>query len=213
MVALILDLLQLAPGVFALFYHYALGKFGKKVARLLGTFFVFGFLFTSISLFLATFLLTEDSELLRAIMAGIFIALGVAGGVFYYRRGSGSRLYISRRLAHAFQEGAKNPKGPIEAFLLGAVSGVTECIFTVPLFIMATLQIKTFESGIIQFDLAAALFAIVIIPFLIIFVAYQSGANLADIMRMRARNKGFNRLMLCFLFMLLAAGLYNFGVF
>ena len=212
MVALIQGILQLAPGVFAYFYHYAIGKNSLKKARLLSPFFVFGVLFTTILTFLIVVCLFHDSEILRATMAGVFVALSVAGGAFYYRKGSGAKLYIPRKLAAALTTGARNADSAVDAFLLGLITGFSEIIFTLPLAIMVVLEVRTFDSWIIQFGLIALDIFLTIVPFIVISIFYRTGGNLADIMRVRIRNKDFYRLMLCFLFILLAAGLYNFGV-
>ena len=212
MVALIQGILQLAPGVFAYFYHYAIGKHSFKKAHLLSPFFILGIIFTNALIFVTVASLITDSEILRAVMAGIFVALAVVGGVFYYRQGSGSRLYTPRKLASALLSGARNAGSAHEAFLLGIVTGFSEILFTVPLAIMVVLQVRTFESPIIQVGLISLDVFLTIVPFIVIAIMFRTGGNLADIERMRTRNKGFYRLMLCFLFLLLAAGLYNFGI-
>lgn len=210
---LLQNFLQLAPGVFAYFYHYAFGKYSKKAAGFLTNFFLFGFLLANAAIFTIVFFAVSDSELLRAIMAGIFVALGVAGAAFYFRRSSASELYIPRRLSAALLKKARKSNKAFGALLLGAMSALSECLFTVPLYIMATLQIKYFDSGLIQFELIAIDLVLLLIPFIIFRVLFHSGGNLADIIRMRVRNKNYCRLMLLFVFILLAAGLYNFGVF
>lgn len=212
MVALIQGLLQLAPGVFAYFYHYAIGKTSLKKAKLLSPFFILGVLLTNILTFVTVACVVSDSEILRAVMAGIFVALSVAGGVFYYRKGSGTRLYIPRKLARALMNGARNTDSAMDTFLLGFIAGVTEIFFTLPLAIMVILQVRTFDSWIIQSGLIALDIILSIVPLIVVAIIYRTGGTLADIERMRARNKDFYRLMLCFLFILLAAGLYNFGV-
>ena len=213
MVALIFGVLQVAPGVFAYFYHYAIGKHSFKKAHLLSPFFILGVLLTNVSTFIAVACITKDSEILRAVLAGVFVALAVVGGVFYYRKGAGSVLYTPRKLARALLNGARNVSGALDAFLLGIITGFSEIMFTVPLAIMVILQIQTFDSAIIQFGLVAIEVFLAIVPFIVIMIMYRTGGNLADIERMRVRNKDFYRLMLCFLFILLAAGLYNFGIF
>ena len=212
MVVLLQNLLQLAPGVFAYLYHYALGKYSKKVAGFASNFFLFGFILANTALFTIVFFVTNDSELLRAVMAGVYVALGVAGAALYFRRGTASELYIPRRVATALLNGARKPSKALHAMSLGAASAILEGLFTIPIFIMATLQIKTFDSTLIQFELIAADLILLFVPFIVLRVLFRSGGNLADIIRMRARNKDFYRLMLLFIFLLLAAGLYNFGV-
>ena len=212
MVVLLQNLLQLAPGVFALFYHYAFGKFSKKAAAFLTNFFLFGFILVNAILFVIIFFVANDSELLRAVMAGICGALGVAGAILYYRSGSASELYIPRRISAALLKSARNPGGALGALALGAASALSECLFTIPLFIMATLQIKTFDSNLIQFELIATDLILLFVPFIVLRILFRSGGNLADVIRMRVRNKDFYRLMFLFVFLLLAAGLYNFGV-
>ena len=212
MVVLIQSILQLAPGVFAHFYHYASGKYSTKKARLLSPFFILGIIITNILMFVTVFCLVEDSEILRAAMAGVFVALALVSGAFYYRRGAGTRLYIPRILARAMIHGTQKVKGASDAFVFGVLAGFSEIIFTLPLAIMVVLQVRTFDSLIIQVGLTVLDIALSLTPVIIVAVIYRTGGNLADIIRFRVRNKNFNRAMLFFLFLLLAAGIYNFGV-
>ena len=212
MVALIQGLLQLAPGVFAYFYHYAIGKTSLKKAKLLSPFFILGVLLTNILIFVSVASVVNDSEILRAVMAGIFVALSVAGGVFYYRKGTGTQLYTPRKFARALMTGARTADSAMDTFVLGFIAGLAEIIFTLPLAIMVILQVRTFDSWIIQCGIIALDVVLTLVPLIVVAIIYRAGGNLADIERMRARNKDFYRLMFCFLFILLAAGLYNFGV-
>ena len=104
---LILVFLQLSPGVFALFHHYASGMFSHHKTSLLSTFFIIGTETVAACLYLCALLIanifffytaTPESGFLAWILVGILIALSLVSLVCYYRAGSGSKLFIAAAL-------------------------------------------------------------------------------------------------------------------
>ena len=170
--------LQLVPGIFALFYHYALGKFSKKQASILSLYFILGAEVIAACLFLSSFYLTyvfffgfakAEVNYLALIIAGILIALAFFSFFFYYRKGSGTRLFIPYKYARAIDQSAKTAKTRSDAFMLGAVSGTYELIFTLPLYLLTAIEIMEMNINYHFNNILTVLYIIApIIPLLFI---------------------------------------------
>lgn len=207
---LILASMKLNSGVFALFYHYALGKYPKNKASFLSTFFILGVEVISVFLFLSIFYLSNflffftnelENKLFSSILAGIFFLLSLASLFCYFRRGSGTRLFISANFSKALNENAKSAKSRSDAFLLGAFSGISELIFTFPLYLAFSYElIRLNLHAFSNLPLILAFILIPIIPLAIVRFLYSAGYNLADYLRLRFKNKNFTRfsLFICY---------------
>lgn len=211
---LILAFLQLVPGIFLLFTHYASGKYSKLKATDLTTFFILGVETAVVLIFLSlctilcvspatTFII--DSDIFAWIMAGIFLALSLVIFSFYYRKGRGSKLFISRRLAHEYQAKIPTVKTRSDAFVFGLTALIPELIFTLPLFLIVTTEIMQLGTDCFARAGLIILFALVtILPLLIFYTFSQHSRNLADFIRFRFKNKTFFRLTLALLYFLIA---------
>ena len=206
--------LQLVPGVFALFYHYALGKFSQKHASILTLYFILGAEVIAACLFLSSFYLTyvfffgfarPEVSILSPVIAGILIALAFVSFFFYYRKGSGTRLFIPYKYAKAIDINAKSVKTRSDAFMLGAVSGTHELIFTLPLYILTAIEIMEMNINY-HFNNILTIFYILtpVIPLFFIRWRFQAGYNLADYMRSRLRDKTFTRFCISFCYLVIA---------
>ena len=127
---LIMASLQIVPGIFALSYHYALGKYSRKKASALGLFFILGAEVISACLFLSSYYLVyvfflgqahPKESYLTWLVAGIFIALAFSCFFYYYRKNS-TTTFLSRNYAKALRLHAKKIRKPSDAFTLGALS-------------------------------------------------------------------------------------------
>lgn len=211
---LILIFLQLAPGVFALTYHYTLGKFSKNTASFLTLFFIIGVEIISTCIFLSTYYLISllffsgfqpETSILTWILAGILIALGFLAFFYYYRPGPGTRLFISQKYAKGLKYSAKTIKTKSDAFVLGVMSSVSEFIYTFPLYILASIEIVRLSFQNISINLFALLFVLApLLPLFIIRYKFQAGYNLADIIKARTKNKFFTRFILSFNYIIIA---------
>ena len=201
--ALILAFLQLVPGIFALLLHFSSGKFSKNKASDFGTFFLLGAETSIILIFLFVyFILTSTPAIAYAvtdplfawIMAGILAALGLFFLCCYYRRGSGSELFISRNLAHKYRQKAATIKNRSDAFILGLIASVPELIFTLPLYILAVLQVNLLAPDSLTRASLIILFALIaILPLFILHATASHGYNLADFLKFRFKNRQFFR--------------------
>ena len=217
---LIMALLQLVPGIFALFSHYALGKFKQAKAYDFMLFFILGVETITACLFLCVYYLTfvfrfGEADFINRIfawiLAGIMIALSLSSLFFYFRRGSGTKLFISRKTAQALDHNAKISKTRSDAFSLGTISGTYELFFTFPLYIIVALtvtQINFSAPGLLAFLFILA----PLIPLFCLYWRYRSGYNLANIIKSRTNNKNFIRFLLFISYLFLAFLIIYTGV-
>jgi hypothetical protein len=211
---LILFFLQFAPGVFALTYHYALGKYSKNRASFLTLFFIVGIEVISACIFLSTYFLIStlffagfqpETSVLTWILAGILIALSFLAFFYYYCPGAGTKSFISQKYSNGFKYSAKTIKTKSDAFVLGVVSSVSEFIYTFPLYVLASAEIIRLNLYGITINLFAFLFVLApLLPLFIIRYKYQAGYNLADIIKTRTKNKPFTRFILSFNYLIIA---------
>ena len=211
---LIMGSLQLTPGVFALFYHYSLGQFSKAKTSYLSLFFILGAEIVTTCLYLSIFYLTcifffdnlhPETSILFWAIAGILIALGIVSFFFYYRRGTGTKLFIPRKYAEALDLSAKSAKTRSDAFMLGALAGTCELFFTLPLYIVTCIEIMRMGSEGFASNLLTVIYILTpVIPLFFIRWKFQSGFNLADIQKSRVHDKIFTRFILAFSYILIA---------
>ena len=203
---LIIAFLQLQPGAFSLLYHYCTGKYSKARTSDMTLFFILGVEVSSAALFLCSYFFTNlfflycfrpETSFWAWAAAGIFIALAFVGLFGYYRSGHGTRLFVSRGYAKAIDEKARAAKTRSDAFALGAFSGMAELIFTVPLYIVTSAEIMIMSTKF--FPSYALTLLYILTPTIPLFVTrwgFKSGRNLADIQKIRVRDKNFTRLVL-----------------
>lgn len=220
LLALIQSFLQLTPGVFAIFYHQALGKKSKRFADDLSLYYILGVEFFSALLFLfvyATIFIIfayQDnfiSGLFTWVMSGIFFVEGFFILFGYYRHKKGSELFINRRTAKALLVRAANIKKRSDAFILGFITSSLETIFTLPLYIIlaaGTMQLTTFP----RYPIVIIYIIITVLPIFVVHALYRLGHNLADIERFRVRNKLLFKIALSLCYILIAIILIFIGM-
>lgn len=219
---LIQGFLQLTPGVFMIFYHYISGKYSKTKTSDLALFFIFGvetmtaLVFMSIYFIICTLSSTPinfSSDIFAWLLAGILAALSFATFFCYFRRGAGTKLFISRRQARNFINNSTAVKSRSDAFTLGFVSGIPELIFTLPLYLLAVIEIMYLGTTPLSRSALVITYVLVaILPLLIIYIYYRTHHNLADLTRFRTRSKPFFRFFLSLLYLLLAILIIIFKV-
>lgn len=211
---LIMCSLQLTPGVFAIFYHYALGKFSKAKASDLSLFFILGAEIIAACLFLSIYYLTcvlffdnlhPENTILAWTLAGILIALGFLSIFIYYRRGPGTKLFIPRKYAKALDLNARAINTRSDAFMLGALAGTCELVFTLPLYFVTSIEIIKMGAEGFSSNLLTIIYILVpVIPLYFIRWKYQTGHTLADIEKSRVKDKHFTRFFLALNYFLIA---------
>ncbi len=216
--------LQLAPSVFAIFYHYASARNSRKKALDLSSFFTVGMAsFIVIVLLLLSFIIINfmndnpalSMDIFAWIIAGLLIAIGIFVFCFYYRKGDGTQLYISRKIAKSITSMARNAKKPSDVFALGLAVGVAEVFLTLPIYCVVTYEIINFPGEIIWKPVLFILFVILsLIPTMSIRGQFlMRERNLAEIQRSHVKNKNFFRFLIGFSYLLLAATIICFRIF
>lgn len=211
---LIIVSMKLIPGVFAHFYHYTFGKYSARKASNLSIFFIFGvealpaLIFATLNLIFCALSYTSldlSNEIFLWAIAGLLIALGVAFFFFYFRRSSGTELFISRRNASNFIKKIKLVKNHSDAFVLGFVSGIPELLFTLPLYLVVIVSVTKNFLIIMPCSLILTLFILITIsPLFFIYAYFRNGNNLANFLRLRIKNKTFFRFFVPILYFVLA---------
>ena len=216
---LILAFLQLTPGTFTIFYHYALGKNSFKKASDLALSFILGVeIFTALVwsiIYILIFEFYKNStdfccSIFFWIMFGIFIVEALAILVLYYRKGKNTKLFISRRVADSLTTNAAKVRTRSDAFTLGFFSCLPELFFTIPLYIITTTILL--NTSVLPRSLFVILFIVSsTLPLFVILGIFCSGRNLADIQRFRLSSKSFFRFVLCACYLLIAMAILNLG--
>lgn len=209
---LIIAFLQLSPGIFALLSHYASGKYSKNKASDLSIFYIFGVEIINTTIFLIVYFVlcalassSLDFNNLTIPFCLITAILGLFIFFFYFRKGSGTRLFISRNLAKKFDEKVRTTKTRSDSFILGVISTIPELFITFPIYFILSIEIMKIGTT----PLTRAFLIIIFILFsifqhLAIHFLKHFNYNLAEIIRFRTKNKLFIRLFLSLLFILLS---------
>ena len=218
---LIIASLKLIPGVFALFYHYASGKYSAKKVSDLSIFFVLGaetlpvLIFVILNLASRTLLFTDitlTENIIIATASGLLFALSFSTFFFYYRKSKGTELFISRKTAGRLVKRACAIKSRSDAFFLGFISGLPELIFTLPLYTIVLIEISN-NPDIISVSSFLLIFILFIItPLFLIYSYFRNDNNLANFERLRVKNKPFFRSFIASLYALLAILLIIFRI-
>lgn len=222
---LIIAFLQLVPGTFSGFYHFALGKNSAKKADDLSLNFILGvelfvclvWFITYFAVFISCYNLPDFCpHIVFWILSGICLAESVAMLFFYFRRphrktDDSTALFLSRKTANIILARARNVKSRSDAIVLGFFAGLPELIFTLPLYIASAIVLLYATSIpraliIILFVVAAT------IPLFVIHAHYRSGHNLADITRLRIRMKPILRIGLFLSYFFLSMTILILGV-
>lgn len=211
---LIMLSLQLVPGVFAIFCHYATGKYSKQKVSDLGIFFILGAETIAACLFLSCYYIAyvlflgdarPETGIFAWIAVGMLVVLAAASFFLYYRGGEGTRLFIPRKTMHSLNEQAKSVKTRSDAFVLGALCGTYELAFTLPLYLVTAVEIMEMNTEYYSSHFLTVLYIITpTIPLLVVRWKFWRHHNLADIARARVKDRAFNRLLLAFCYLTIA---------
>ncbi len=192
--------LQLAPGVFAIFYHYALGKTTAKKADDRSLSFILGIEICSALIFLAiyitvSFFVTEKEFLntvFRWILSGIFLAEAFFCFFFYYKsrakKSKSTELFLSRHFVRNTILRVEQSKNRSDTIILGIITCALELFITLPLYIICSIEIPNI-SPTCGFLFIIAYIIIATIPLFTIRSFFRVGRNLAEIQLIRLKQK------------------------
>lgn len=211
---LIIAFLQFISGIFLLTRHYASGKYSRVKASDLSLFFIFGvetalaLIFVLVYFILSSspiFSLLFGNEIFTWSMFTIFLLFSIISLFFYFRKGSGTKLFLSRSLASKYHTQAKSIKNRSDSFMLGLSSVLPELILTLPLIILSSTEImKIAPSPFSSASLILLFIIIIITPLLAIHILYNKNYNLADFIKFRFKNKNFFRSIISLFYLILA---------
>lgn len=214
--------LQLNPGIFALFYHYRLGKSSAKKADDLSLTYILGTeIFTAV-LWLSNYLVITAIIALFPnfltgafwwIISGILLATAFATFCFYYRKNKGKStvLFLPRRFAKSYLNYAEGATTKPRALTLGFYVNIPELIFALPLYLVSA-TILTTSTTLPSAPFIILYILVAVIPLFLIRIFYRSDLNLANIQRLRVELKPFARFLIPFCYLLLAIAVFYQGV-
>lgn len=213
--ALIIVSLKAIPGIFAIFHHYASGKYSARKVSDLSIFFILGaetlpaITFVILNLILSAFAFVNldfTSSIFLTLFAGLLFSLALVFYFCYFQKGKGTKLFITRQTAQAFDFNAQKVKNRSDAFTLGFIAGLPELIFTLPLYLMVLISIsKNFIFPSVCAPILTLFVIITVTPLFALYAYFRNGNNLANFSRLRTRNKSFFRLFIPSLYILLGA--------
>ncbi len=142
-----------------------------------------------------------------AAVCGLLIGLGIAVWVFYYRRRSGTTLWVPRSLARFLTERIKATKSPVESFSLGLTGVIAEVLFMLAPAAAAALSLTYLPH---RWQLPGLLLYIVLasLGMMIVVVLIGSGHKISAIQRWRESNKRFLQFIAGGGFLVLGAFIY-----
>lgn len=212
---LIIGFLQLRPSILMIFLHYASAKYSKMRTSDLALFYIFGVEFFVASGFILLYYITTISlqllpdigmTIIYYILLIVLLIIGISFPFLYFRRGAGTRLFISRKIAASLTERAKKTKTRSDAFMLGFSAGLPELVLTIPLYLLSTIIIADLsEYAAARAGIIILFIMVAVLPLFIIRALFAHHYNLANIQMFREKNKTFYCLMLCVMYILTAA--------
>lgn len=125
-----------------------------------------------------------------AITCGLLLGLGIAVWAFYYRRETGTSLWLPRGMARYLSDRTKATKSSSEAFNLGLGSVLAETLFILAPIIVAALVLIQLPT-IWQLTGIALYLGISLLSLSIVWVLIGSGHKLSQIQKWREDNKRF----------------------
>lgn len=201
---IVLVFLQLTPGVFLVFYHYARGKNSKRQASDLAMYFILGILVAATTMLVITYLTFFEIAATKWIMSGILMALAMASFWFYFRKGEETELFLTRKVAKSLTQSAINAKNRSDVFLVGLIANTLEIMFTLPLYIVVAMTAGADFSHEAQVGIMVIAVIMSVIPVIVLKIRMDRGRNLAEIQRGRVRSKQFDRLMISVCYFVMA---------
>ena len=197
LIALIHASFQLSVSVLTLLGSHTIGArmSHKKVLSLISSY-VLGA--TTMTLLIVSFAAliflqafgTEVPLMAWAIACAVVLGIGVAVWLFYYRKGAGTSLWISRGFARHLTSRSQKTTHPTEAFSLGLTSVIGELVFIIPTVVLSALILIGLPGGWQMAGLGVyTLFSL--LGLLVVWALIGSGYSLSKVQKWREANKRF----------------------
>lgn len=212
--SLIVAFSGLTSGVFLILYHSLLGRMSRRRASDFAMFFIFGVETTLTLLLLSVYTIFNvslgfinfyNSNIFTWILTGLLVFFGILYGTIYFRPSRGTKLFISRPIAHRYHVKAGTVKSRSDAFMLGLSALLPDLLFTTPILIISVLTVAHLGSTPPARAGLLILFVLIsILPLLLLHLCFNSGRNLAELLRFRFKNKAFFRFLVTLFYFLVA---------
>lgn len=188
---------QLGVSVLTLLSGHSLGKqrslrrlFSLSIAYIIGNFMMLMLVFGALLYVVLTLMYAiEPYAWLLFVVASCIVALAVM--LVYYRRGSGTVLWLPRPAAAYLSDRAHRTKNVFEAFMLGGAATLAELPFTIAPLAGSAYIMMFYLVPSDHFVFASLYCLIVIAPLVITTVLIAGGHRLSTIQRWRETNKSF----------------------
>lgn len=125
-----------------------------------------------------------------AIACGMMVGVAVAVWVFYYRKRTGTTLWLPRPIARMLHNRVRSTDSGAEAFSLGLTSVIAEVIFSIAPISVAAFSLVHLPHYL-QFAAVIAYTVITTGPLLAITFLVGSGKRLSSIQKWRDQNREF----------------------
>ncbi|HYG83324.1 MAG TPA: hypothetical protein VD907_00410 [Verrucomicrobiae bacterium] len=160
------------------------------LAYLLGVVVTTALLFSALGYFATLFFSAYQPAVTWLIIAALNVTIGGSVMLFYFRKGTGTELWLPRKFAEYLVKRAKAARQAEEAFTLGVMSVLTEIGFIIAPLSVAVLAVASLTGweqlvGLIGYVLLASL------PLLIIAGLIGAGHKVSGLQRWREQNKRF----------------------
>lgn len=216
-VSLVQASLQLSLGGLLLLMHSSLEKHPRRKTHTLVNFYIFG---SSLMLIITVAACAFFIERIfggslpvfaQLIIVGVLIASALIMLFLYYRRGTGTELWLPRSFARFLGRSAKLANNGVASFSLGLLSSFAEIPMNLALCFATANALLKFSPSFQLF----ALFCYTLFcgaPLLVAKFRIRSGKSVFDIQKRRLKNKTFSRLTSCGSFLILAVFILAFWV-
>jgi len=195
--ALIHASFQLSVSVLTLLSGHAIGakKAKSRIFRLTTSYVIGAGVMTMLALsFIALLFIhifgNSVPLLVWAIVCGLVLGIGIAVWLFYFRRGKGTSLWISRSFARHLSDRSKATHHSVESFSLGLTSVVSELVFILPSMAVTALVLVQLE-GVWQLAGIGIYTLISLLGLLIVWAMVGGGHSISKIQKWRETNKRF----------------------
>lgn len=129
-------------------------------------------------------------EQVIVLVTGLAPLIALVTVLWYYRHGSGTRLWLPRPIAEFLLERSRKTKRPFEAFLLGAGTVIGELPFTIAPLVFVVLAIAA-QPQTVWLGWSFLYAVLASIPLAVITGYVTSGHSIARVQRWREHNKTF----------------------
>ena len=189
---------QLSVSMLSLMSGHAIGakRSHAKLMRLIGGFIFGAGVMTMLLISFASLVLLHvfdgnaAPEIAWVLGCGLLLGVGVAVWLFYYRRQSGTTLWIPRGVASYLSERTKVTKRSAEAFGLGLTSIFSELLFIVAPVVVSALVIIHL-APVWQLVGIGIYTAVSLLSLFVVSVLVGSGHKLSAVQKWREKNKNF----------------------